>query len=215
MYIATIPNRNSPPAILLRHAYRENGKVKNRTLANLSHWQSARIEALRRALRGEFDHASLSAEPTLGPIFGLLYVLKQIAEALGITAALSNTTLGKLALFLVLARLPHQGSRLSALGRTLGRGSRRQRSAGTYLVRRRRSLRGTRRFVYTARKDRAGPVPPLPEPPWCTTAALVSLRRYQQLSGRREERTRRVRLRSRWQARQAANRHRPADRPRR
>src|SRR5216683_854087 len=111
MYIATIPNRNSPPAILLRHAYRENGKVKNRTLANLSHWQSARIEALRRALRGEFDHASLSAEPTLGPIFGLLYVLKQIAEALGITAALSNTTLGKLALFLVLARLPHQGSR--------------------------------------------------------------------------------------------------------
>src|SRR6266851_5138416 len=115
MYIATIPNRNSPPAILLRHAYRENGKVKNRTLANLSHWQSARIEALRRALRGEFDHASLSAEPTLGPIFGLLYVLKQIAEALGITATLSNTTLGKLALFLVLARLPHQGSRLSAV----------------------------------------------------------------------------------------------------
>src|SRR6266446_6884706 len=115
MYIATIPNRNSPPAVLLRQAYRENGKVKNRTLANLSHWQSARIEALRRALRGEFDHASLSAEPTLGPIFGLLYVLKQIAEALGITAALSNTALGKLALFLVLARLPHQGSRLSAV----------------------------------------------------------------------------------------------------
>jgi transposase len=115
MYIATIPNRNSPPAILLRQAYRENGKVKNRTLANLSHWQSARIEALRRALRGEFDRASLSAEPTLGPIFGMLYVLKQIADALGITTALSNTTLGKLALFLVLARLPHQGSRLSAV----------------------------------------------------------------------------------------------------
>ncbi len=38
MYIATIPNRKSPPAILLREAYRENGKVKNRTLANLSDW---------------------------------------------------------------------------------------------------------------------------------------------------------------------------------
>src|SRR5207244_9623009 len=114
-YTATTPNRTAPPAILLRQAYRENGKVKNRTLANLSHWQSARIEALRRALRGEFDHASLSAEPTLGPIFGLLYVLKQIADGLAITAALSNTTLGKLALFLVLARLPHQGSRLSAV----------------------------------------------------------------------------------------------------
>src|SRR5271165_2901326 len=109
MYVATIPNRKSPPAILLRQAYRENGKVKNRTLANLSDWDPARIEALRRALRGEFDHAALS-EPTLGPVFGLLYVLKQIADVLGLTAAL-----GKLALFLVLVRLPHQGSRLSAV----------------------------------------------------------------------------------------------------
>src|SRR6266849_6917167 len=114
MYIATIPNRKSPPAILLREAYRENGKVKNRTLANLSDWDLARIEALRRALRGDFDHAALS-EPTLGPVFGLLYTLKQIADALGITAALGNTVFGKLALFLVLARLAHQGSRLSAV----------------------------------------------------------------------------------------------------
>src|SRR5256886_4327220 len=114
MYIATIPNRKSPPAILLREAYRENGKVKNRTRANLSDWDRARIEALRRALRGDFDHAALS-EPTLGPVFGLLYTLKQIADALGITAALGNTVFGKLALFLVLARLAHQGSRLSAV----------------------------------------------------------------------------------------------------
>src|SRR5712692_3053746 len=113
MYIATIPNRKSPPAILLREAYRENGKVKNRTLANLSDCDRARIEALRRALPGDFDHAALS-EPTLGPVFGLLYTLKQIADALGITAALGNTVFGKLALFLVLARLAHQGSRLSA-----------------------------------------------------------------------------------------------------
>ncbi len=114
MYVATIPNRKSPPAILLRQAYRENGKVKNRTLANLSNWEPARIEALRRALRGDFDHAAFS-EPTLGPIFGLLYVLKQIADAIGITTALGNRRLGKLALFLVLARLAHQGSRLSAV----------------------------------------------------------------------------------------------------
>jgi hypothetical protein len=115
MYITTIPNRNSPPAILLREAFREGGKVKNRTLANLSHWRPARIEALRRALRGDFDQAALSEAPTLGPIFGLLYVLKQIADALGITAALGKTVLGKLALFLVLARLAHRGSRLSAV----------------------------------------------------------------------------------------------------
>jgi len=36
MYIARVPNRNSPPAYLLRESYREDGKVKNRTLANLS-----------------------------------------------------------------------------------------------------------------------------------------------------------------------------------
>ena len=38
MFISVIPNRNSPPAILLRETYREDGKVKNRTLANLSKW---------------------------------------------------------------------------------------------------------------------------------------------------------------------------------
>jgi len=114
MYIATIPNRNSPPAILLREAFRENGKVKNRTLANLSHWAPARVEALRRALRGDFDHAP-PAPPRLGPIFGLLYVLKSIADGLGLTAALGKSALGKLGLFLVLARVAHRGSRLSAV----------------------------------------------------------------------------------------------------
>jgi hypothetical protein len=53
MYVATVPNRNSPPAILLRESFRHNGKVKNRTLANLSHWPATRIEALRALLRGE------------------------------------------------------------------------------------------------------------------------------------------------------------------
>jgi len=113
MYIATVPNRNSPPAILLRQAFRQNGKVKNRTLANLSHWPPARIQALRRALRGDFDHAEIA--PQLGLIFGLLYVLKHLADTLGLTAALGKTMLGKLALFLVLARVAHRGSRLSAV----------------------------------------------------------------------------------------------------
>jgi Transposase DDE domain len=114
MYIASVPNRNSPPAILLREAFRENGKVKNRTLANLSHWPPARIEALRRALRGDFDQAE-PVSPQLGLVYGLLYVLKQLADTLGLTAALSKSTPGKLALFLVLARVAHRGSRLSAV----------------------------------------------------------------------------------------------------
>ena len=53
MYVAVIPNRGSPPAILLREGYREAGKTKNRTLANLSHWSAERIEQLRAVLRGE------------------------------------------------------------------------------------------------------------------------------------------------------------------
>ena len=115
MYIAIVPNRNSPPAFLLRESYRENGQVKSRTLANLTSWPPARREALRQLLRGKFDQAAALSEPTLGPIFGLLYVLKQIAETLGIPAALGHTRLAKLALFLILARVAHRGSRLSAV----------------------------------------------------------------------------------------------------
>jgi transposase len=114
MYVAEIPNRNSPPAILLRESFRQDGKVKNRTLANLSSWPSSRIDALRRLLRGELDYASAS-DPTCGPVFGLLHALKQVTSDLGIAGALGQKKLGKLALFLVLARVAHQGSRLSAV----------------------------------------------------------------------------------------------------
>ena len=113
MYVASVPNRNSPPAILLRESFRLNGKVHKRTLANLSHWDPARVLAIQRALSGDFDH--LDPLPTCGPVFGLLFVLKQIADALGLTSALGKSRLSKLALFLVLARLAHHGSRLSAV----------------------------------------------------------------------------------------------------
>lgn len=53
MYIATVPNRGSPPAILLRESYREGGRVKSRTLANLSSLTEKQVEGMRRALRGE------------------------------------------------------------------------------------------------------------------------------------------------------------------
>ena len=52
MYVARVPNRGSPPAILLRESYREDGKVKNRTLANLSRWPEHKVDALSRALKG-------------------------------------------------------------------------------------------------------------------------------------------------------------------
>ena len=52
MYIESVPNRNSPPAILLRESYRDAGKVRKRTLLNLSDWPRERVEGLRALLKG-------------------------------------------------------------------------------------------------------------------------------------------------------------------
>ena len=61
MYFTRIPNRDSRPAVLLRESYREGGKVKSRTLANISDWPEAKIDSLRRVLAGE-TLAPLGAE---------------------------------------------------------------------------------------------------------------------------------------------------------
>src|SRR5579859_2334639 len=53
MYVVRVPNRGSPPAILLLESYREAGTVKNRTLANLSAWPEAKVDALCRVLKGQ------------------------------------------------------------------------------------------------------------------------------------------------------------------
>ena len=113
MYIAAVPNRKSPPAILLRESYRDKGKVKTRTIANLTHWAPERVEALRRALKGDFD--GMDGEEVSGEIFGVLFALKQLADQVGLTRVLGPSEEGRLALFLVLARIAHGGSRLSAV----------------------------------------------------------------------------------------------------
>jgi transposase len=61
MHIDTVPNRNSPPAILVRESYREDGKVKKRTLANISNWDPEVIAGLRVLFKG--GHASATALP--------------------------------------------------------------------------------------------------------------------------------------------------------
>jgi len=53
MYVESVPNRNSPPAILLRESRREGRKIHKRTLANLSSWPAAQVDSLRRVLSGE------------------------------------------------------------------------------------------------------------------------------------------------------------------
>jgi transposase len=114
MYVHVIPNRNSPPAILLREAYREGGKSRSRTIANITSWPPERIEALARALKGEFDGVG-GVDPVNDRVFGALFVLKELADRIGLTRVLGKTRMGKLVLFLVLARIADQGSRLSAV----------------------------------------------------------------------------------------------------
>jgi hypothetical protein len=53
MHVDIVPNRGSPPAVLLRESYQDNGKSRKRTLANLSDWPMERVEQLRSVLRGE------------------------------------------------------------------------------------------------------------------------------------------------------------------
>ena len=53
MYIETVPNRNSPPAVLLREGWREGKRVRKRTVANLSAWPAEKIDTLRRLLKNE------------------------------------------------------------------------------------------------------------------------------------------------------------------
>src|SRR6266581_3666121 len=67
MHIDIVPNRNSPPAVLLRESFRDGKKVKKRTLANLSSWPMVRVEALRQVLRG----ASFAA-PALDAAFDIV-----------------------------------------------------------------------------------------------------------------------------------------------
>jgi len=62
MYVAVVPNRNSPPAVLLRESYREHGEVRNRTLANLSHWPAVQVAALRQVLKGSLAAGASPAD---------------------------------------------------------------------------------------------------------------------------------------------------------
>ena len=114
MFVARIPNRKSRPAILLRESYREGGKVKTRTIANLTKWPPERIAAMERLCKGEFDGWT-GGEMTSGEIFGVLFALKHLADQVGITRVLGTSAEGRLALFLILARIAHGGSRLSAV----------------------------------------------------------------------------------------------------
>ena len=86
MYVTSVPNRGSPPAILLRESYRDEGKVKTRTLANLSNWPEHKVQTLKRALKGLPPATDLSEafEITRSLPHGHVAAVLGIARALGI-----------------------------------------------------------------------------------------------------------------------------------
>jgi len=107
---------------LLRETYREEGKVKHRTLANFTHCKPEEVEAIRLALKykgdlGRILASALDGGPELkqGPSVGAVWLLSQLARELGVVAALGSDRQGKLALWQVIARALDQGSRLSAV----------------------------------------------------------------------------------------------------
>ncbi|HXZ16545.1 MAG TPA: IS1634 family transposase [Roseiarcus sp.] len=115
-------NGRTYPRHLLRETYREDGKVKHRTLANLTHCKPEEVEAIRLALKHKGDLGRILASaveggPELkqGPSVGAVWVLAQLARELGVVAALGPSREGKLALWQIVARVLDQGSRLSAV----------------------------------------------------------------------------------------------------
>jgi len=107
-------------SILLRESYRENGKVKKRTIANLSVCLPEEIEAIKLALKHKSNLSRLvSIKEDIhlaeGLSVGAVWMVYQVAKRLGIERALGNNNIGKLALWQVIARVLDQGSRLSAV----------------------------------------------------------------------------------------------------
>ena len=116
MYVTRVPNRSSPPAVLLRESWREDGKVKTRTLANLTHWPDAKVEALRRVLRGgtviaAAEHVAIERSLPHGHVAAVLGTLR----AIGLDRLLPRRPerLAKLALALIVARVVEPAAKLA------------------------------------------------------------------------------------------------------
>lgn len=107
-------------SVLLREGYRENGKVKMRTLLNLSGWSEEKIEGLRRVITGEQVSSLDEVEVESGRSFGCLYALKTLSDRLGITASLGGGRRAALTLLMVFGRIISQGSKLATVNWATG-----------------------------------------------------------------------------------------------
>jgi len=117
----TTVNGKTYHRVLLRQSFRQDGKVKHRTVANLSACSPEELQAIELAFQHKHDLNSLQPSDP-GPLhlrqglcFGAVWALHQLAQRLGLTQALGAERQGKLALWQVLARAIQPGSRLSAV----------------------------------------------------------------------------------------------------
>jgi hypothetical protein len=124
MYITEVLTKTqkgeiSHRCILLRESYRKGGKVKNRTIANLTHSNPNEVAAMRLALAHKDDLSVLKSvdevELEQGKSIGAAWLVYEVARRLGIEEALGEGREGKLGLWQVMARVMDQGSRLSAV----------------------------------------------------------------------------------------------------
>jgi len=117
MYIDVVPNRNSPPAILLRESYRKDGKVRKRTLANLSHWPPEKVERLRQLLSGKVlvpVDALFSIERSwpCGHVRAVLGTMRRLK--MDSLLASRPSRMRNIVMALIAERLLHPGSKLAA-----------------------------------------------------------------------------------------------------
>ena len=118
MYIESVPNRNSPPAVLLRESFRDAGRVRKRTLANLSKWPPTLIEGLRALLKGgaaasRLDDAfDIVRSKPHGHVAAVLGTLRELR--LDRTIAGAESPERRRALALIVARVLDPGSKLAA-----------------------------------------------------------------------------------------------------
>ena len=120
VFIEKTNSRGKYTCYLLRETYREQGKVKHRTMANLSGCREEEIAAMRLALKHKEDLAQLvcvtqAVSLRQGLAVGAVWLIFDMARQLGIIEALGHSRQGKLALWQVIARIIDQGSRLSAV----------------------------------------------------------------------------------------------------
>jgi hypothetical protein len=138
MYIESVPNRGSPPAILLRESFREDGRVRKRTLANLSGWPTALVEGFRTLLKGGVAVASDGIRIRRALPHGHAAAVLGMIRAIGLDRLLgkpADKRLAPLAIALIASRLVSPASKLatarelaadtaaSSLGRLLGLGA--------------------------------------------------------------------------------------------